>query len=94
MKMPTKAKKLKLKLEAEINAKKLIGKRLRGKKNLPCDELLFIYDLLWVPFTPSMDLIQRRFECFALCIHPDKRGDTEKFKQLNQIECVFLDNGA
>ena len=41
-----------------------------------------------------MDLIQRRFKCLALCIHPDKRGYTEKIKQLNQIECELMDNGA
>lgn len=51
------------------------------------------YDVLNVPRTATIDDIKKSYRALALQHHPDKGGDEEKFKQLNQAyEMIGTEN--
>ena len=67
LKMAAKIKSLEIKLKAEINPKELMAKGLQvTEKRSPCDELLSLYDLLWVSPTASIEKTQPLFKGLAL----------------------------
>jgi DnaJ-class molecular chaperone len=50
------------------------------------------YDLLGVPRTASKEEIKRAYKELARRCHPDKGGDPEKFKQINEAYGILSDD--
>ena len=60
LKTESRVKRLEIKLQAEINANELNGKRLQEmEKNLPCNEPLAECDLLWNFYGGSSTVFQK-----------------------------------
>lgn len=49
------------------------------------------YEILWVPETATDDEIKKAFRKLAMKYHPDKGGDQEKFKEINEANQVLWD---
>ncbi len=49
------------------------------------------YNILWVSETATDDEIKKAFRKLAMKHHPDKWGDAEKFKELNEANMVLSD---